>query len=681
MKHVKHKLLATAGLLIFLFVFCSKKIESQPGNTASASAPTPASSATTLHENVQSSRPATKWALLVGIDKYRHTDKVSNLAGCVNDAMDMKALLIGKFEFPEANILVLANEQATHAGIVAAIQNHLIANAQQGDIVVFHYSGHGSQMKDVSGDEEGDGLDETLVPHDSRDPQNQVFDISDDEINGLLAQLSQKTKNITFIFDSCHSGTATRAAGLMRKIPADPRQPPATAPAYALGTRGAGEGSDDIRLKNLNYVLISGCLSKQTSFEHFAEGKEHGAMTYFLTRELRNSGAATTYADVKDRVQGNVRAVYPNQLPQFEGTDLNRYVFNDSSSIAQPYALASPLGTNQVKLETGEVHGATVGSIFEVYKPGTKKFESPERPLAKVEVTKVGSFTAEAKLVSGAQVPAFSRAVERQHQYPDLKLLVHYKDVARSATLQKIKADLDKLGYIETAPEARNYHLLLQQKDNAIITEGADASEISPRVPVSEENAVGRVVEQVNHWVKWFNLLSIENATATAKITLTVTAVRGGETRNPFAAVGEPEATLKMGEEFECKIENQSGRDLYVSLLDLSTDGSVSVIYPYPEGASELIKPNAVITKRFETFVPEGRESVMDVIKVFATSTPVDFHRLNQPPVRGNATAIANDPLGQMLAQATLGVTRGSRPSAVDLGGWATAKRAFKVTR
>ena len=42
----------------------------------------------------------------------------------------------------------------------------LVARIGQDDIVVFHYSGHGSQMTDLEGDEP-DGLDETIVPYDS----------------------------------------------------------------------------------------------------------------------------------------------------------------------------------------------------------------------------------------------------------------------------------------------------------------------------------------------------------------------------------------------------------------------------------------------------------------------------------------------------------------------------------
>jgi hypothetical protein len=277
-------------------------------------------------------------------------------------------------------------------------------------------------------------------------------------------------------------------------------------------------------------------------------------------------------------------------------------------------------------------------------------------------------------------VPAFSRAVERQHQYPDLKLRLFYKDLSSSTALQSIKAELDQLNYVEAVPQARNYHLLLRQAGNAIATEGADTTEVSPRVPVSDANAVGRVVDQVKHWAKWFNVLSLKNPASTSNVSLAIKAIRSGETRDPFAAINQPEAVLQMGEEFECAVTNKSNRDFYVSILDLSTDGSVSVIYPYPEGAGELLKPGATVTKRFETFVPEGRPSVIDVIKVFATSTAVDFHILNLPSVR-DVRELPGDPLGKLLAQATLGVARGSRPSSVELGNWTTAERSFKVKR
>src|SRR3990172_1547877 len=173
-----------------------------------------------------------KLALLIGIDNY---EKVNDLDGCVNDIQNMKALLRDKFGFEESSIEVMVNEQATRKAILDAFQQHLIAQAKQGDLVVFHYSGHGSQMKDAPGGDEPDQYDETIVPQDSRLPT--VYDIPDDSINSLLQLLSQKTDNITFIFDSCHSGTGTRGAGKIRKVDRDERTPPAP-DSFTVGVRG-----------------------------------------------------------------------------------------------------------------------------------------------------------------------------------------------------------------------------------------------------------------------------------------------------------------------------------------------------------------------------------------------------------------------------------------------------------
>src|SRR5690242_18457170 len=64
---------------------------------------------------------AKKLALLVGINNYKNFKR---LEGCVTDARNMENLLRDVFEFPPADkimadsIIVLTNEQATHAAIV-----------------------------------------------------------------------------------------------------------------------------------------------------------------------------------------------------------------------------------------------------------------------------------------------------------------------------------------------------------------------------------------------------------------------------------------------------------------------------------------------------------------------------------------------------------------------------------
>jgi len=130
-----------------------------------------------MEEQPTITRDSNLWALLIGIDEYLH---VTDLRGCVNDVEAMRVWLMSQLEVPEDHIRVLTDQEATRANILQAFQEFLIDNPaiERGDQILFHYSGHGSQMPDPLS-MEPDGLNETLVAHDSRSPD--VYDIPDKE--------------------------------------------------------------------------------------------------------------------------------------------------------------------------------------------------------------------------------------------------------------------------------------------------------------------------------------------------------------------------------------------------------------------------------------------------------------------------------------------------------------------
>lgn len=78
----------------------------------------------------------------------------------------------------------------------------LAQGCQPGDSLVFHYSGHGSQQRNYSGDE-ADGYDETLCPLDF-ETQGMIVD---DEINAALVRLIPHGAKLHALIDACHSGT------------------------------------------------------------------------------------------------------------------------------------------------------------------------------------------------------------------------------------------------------------------------------------------------------------------------------------------------------------------------------------------------------------------------------------------------------------------------------------------
>ena len=140
-------------------------------------------------------------ALLVGCN-YRGTS--AELRGCINDVHAIRDLLRSQ-GFPVNNMTILHDEDRnmmpTRANILRAMQ-WLVAGAKQGDVLFFHFSGHGSQQRDDSG-MEADGYNETICPCD----YSRAGQIIDDEIWSNLVHPLPSGVRLTAIMDCCHSGT------------------------------------------------------------------------------------------------------------------------------------------------------------------------------------------------------------------------------------------------------------------------------------------------------------------------------------------------------------------------------------------------------------------------------------------------------------------------------------------
>jgi hypothetical protein len=143
-----------------------------------------------------------KKALLVGIN-YKGIPGAA-LNGCINDIVNTSEVLIDSYDYETKNIIQLrddtrvAGSLPTRANILSNLSS-LVAQSANLSELWFHYSGHGSQIRDTNGDE-ADRLDEVLVPVDF---QRSGF-ISDDEIFTIIKNTKCKT---ILIFDSCHSGS------------------------------------------------------------------------------------------------------------------------------------------------------------------------------------------------------------------------------------------------------------------------------------------------------------------------------------------------------------------------------------------------------------------------------------------------------------------------------------------
>ena len=90
-----------------------------------------------------------KRALLCGVNIYAIPG--ADLRGCVNDVENMKEVLTGLFEFDEADIAVLQDHEATKENVQRGLEQ-LTSGVSPGDVIYFHFSGHGSNVPDQDGD-------------------------------------------------------------------------------------------------------------------------------------------------------------------------------------------------------------------------------------------------------------------------------------------------------------------------------------------------------------------------------------------------------------------------------------------------------------------------------------------------------------------------------------------------
>ena len=381
----------------------------------------------TLVGVVQPGLAQTKRALLIAIDTYDRDDQPishpefaregakgeatrwdgpvwHNLDGAVNDAKSMRDLLTSpKFGFPEKNIRLVIEEQATRNGILAAMREELLTKPNRGDVVVLYYAGHGSQRRNSK---RGPSYrDQTIVPYDA----NQlVFDVRDKEIRQIFNDAIKKGVLLTAIFDSCHSGAVARGIPVGRTakpryLPYDPRDSADPPDMDASGNPiPAPEDTPG------GAIVLSAAQSSQLASEWTSAGVQHGAFTVALMESLRALPANSPAADVYKRVKVLMEGMGLNdQQPVFNAPQDRRQMslFGKNAGSEKLTVAVRPGGVaddGTVELDGGYGLGLGVGSEL------TKKTGDAAKlgaPVVRVRITELEGFTrAKAELIAPATV-------------------------------------------------------------------------------------------------------------------------------------------------------------------------------------------------------------------------------------------------------------------------------------
>lgn len=293
----------------------------------------------TIDQVTENSKPPSptrkprKKALLIGINKYRIPG--ADLRGCVNDVRSVEGVLKEFFGFKASNIRTVLDYRATTVRMKEEIVK-LVTGAVPGDVLFLHYSGHGSNVPDTSGDE-ADHRDEIFCPTDL----DWSAPLLDDFLRATFAKVP-KGVNLTVLSDSCHSGSATRAflppdtkESIPRYLPCPldiwaaesgrdlQGAPRGKLPMLVTAARDGGNVEKDVTAVNMPDVLFSGCLDTQTSADAFINGTYNGAMSYHLVKAIRSKGGKLTNRELHAETLRLVKKGGYSQTPQLSGKAAN----------------------------------------------------------------------------------------------------------------------------------------------------------------------------------------------------------------------------------------------------------------------------------------------------------------------------------------------------------------------
>ena len=261
-----------------------------------------------------------KLALLVGINKYAagalSGEQTGQLLGCMTDVALQKEVLIHRFGFLPQDIVCLTNEQATRNGIYQAFVNHLYSQAKAGDVVVFHFSGYGAQVRLGGGDRPM--LMRSLVPFDGLLPTKSrpaLNDILEVELKALLKQL--KTKRVTTVLDAGFADIPVPLSGGLRSRTRSAIATGQMPTAFPMLTdkKLAQEGAP------FPGVVLRGAAPQETVIERQWNGFSAGAFTYVLTQYLWTTPTPITVGQALARSQEKLlRWGGSNQQPTASGS-------------------------------------------------------------------------------------------------------------------------------------------------------------------------------------------------------------------------------------------------------------------------------------------------------------------------------------------------------------------------
>ncbi len=620
------------------------------------------------------------YSLLIGIDHYEPNPFYKDLMGAVRDINSVDTYLKNILKIPQEHITKLIspieevnlpamlrtqNQEPTYENIVKAFDD-ITQKAKGGDIVYIHYSGHGGRAKTIFPEikEGANQQDEGIVPKEIGKFGRYLRDV---EIATLLKRMTDKGIIVSVIFDSCHSGGATRGEDCaIRGCPEvddnNRNEDSLVAEKQELiGNWKAlteGNGSKRERWQG-DYVLLAACRPNEFAYEYAVEGRERrGALTHWMLDTLRNSPSQLTYQSLYNRIKGMIHSKFPGQLPMLLG-EADRLVFGDKTVATPSTVLIANVNEEQteVTLDLGAAGGLTEETRFAIYPRDTRDFTDKEQVLAIVEITEVKADSSIAKVLSEKQGGIEVKG-ELEIGFPVKMLTVPTKFIHRvrfyektegngedqlslelvnqqKEALEKVHQALADNGWIEEVKGAQkaDYQVAVGRKGEYEISIGMPLSNLGEPLMIDDTEAPAKVVKRLVHLSKYQAYQEIDNPESEL-INDIEFELLGANTKQPLDDPNN--ISFESDDYVYIRIKNKSSQPLNVAVLDFEATWQVSQIPILGDYSAYFsLQPGQDTKTRIQFYLPEkeGYEKFEETFKLFVTRGLANFKWLHLPPL------------------------------------------------
>lgn len=571
--------------------------------------------------------------MLVGIGQYPEKSGWPSLSA-ENDINLMRSTLL-EFDFENSSISSLQNECATKEKILQSIDDELINESKPGDLVVFHFSGHGQQTMDINGDEV-DHLDEALVPFDSPKKYNPgIYEgenlIIDDELHKILNRLRRKLGpggQLLVIIDACHSGTSTRAYRTVRGTNE------IMAPEEYINQldRTVNDAREFINFSKKQdsemapMVSFFSAAPNQNSFEIVDKlANSYGILTYSFCSAMQDLSEEATYRELMNKIRYEMSTFTHLQNPMAEGF-LDRQVFGQTiKPIPKYYEIKEKISDKMVLINAGELHGFYPNSeVTLIPKNSSKKTDFI--PKINGSVDEASAFDADVILnesLDRFEIKDFWIQLNKKN-FGDLSLKVNL-DLSDFMIIKEMTDLIDQHSYLaKTELEADIYlenpvglagsdQLFMYQSDDQLLWKGQIDIHDMDYLKNELSMAFFRCLR-----AKYLRALDLPFPTGEAfSIQLLVKDGTGNY-------IATPDNLLQINDTIKLEISNLGSKGFYFTLLDIQPDNRINNIFPGKESPFDFyLPPGKSYTSTFEIKVmePPGTE----ILKLIATDKPIEY--------------------------------------------------------